>query len=411
MAKRKKFYFVDDDPDMIGFVTDHLEAAGHKVTSNNDSAKALSEILSAKPDCVLLDMMMPGIDGLEICKTLRDKKNMDATKIIMVSGKAYEFDRKRAFEFGADGYIMKPLKEKTFVAEVERILEDKVILSFWGVHGTLPVPGEKTTRYGGNTSCVTLDFLRDQYFIFDAGSGIKRLSDWLLANKRAQIEAKIFISHPHWDHINALPFFVPLYMSGNEFEIFGASHGNTTTRELVSAQMNPPYFPITLKQFGARVYFRDLGEEEFTIDENISIKTKLLSHPGQCLGYRVEYKGRSICYVTDNEMFLESDEDYYNPFYVKNLIQFVHGADALITDCTYTDEEYTSKVGWGHSCISQVVDLAHRAEVKTLYMFHHDPDHTDDRIDAKLETATKMFKNKKSKTKVLAPAEGQTYEI
>jgi CheY-like chemotaxis protein len=205
------------------------------VTSNTDRANALSEILSIKPDCVLLDMMMPGIDGLEVCRTLRDKKGMEETKIIMVSGKAYEFDRKRAYEFGADGYITKPLKEKTFVAEVERIPEDKVILSFWGVHGTLPVPGEKTVKYGGNTSCVTLDFLRDQNFIFDAGSGIKKLSDWLLANKRAKIEAKIFIYHPHWDHINALPFFVPLYMPGNEFEIFGARHGDVTTRELVSA--------------------------------------------------------------------------------------------------------------------------------------------------------------------------------
>ena len=411
MAKRKDFYFVDDDPDMIGFVTAQLEAAGHKLTSNTDSAEALSEIISEKPDCVLLDMMMPGMDGLEMCKTLRGRKDIDGTKIIMVSGKAYEFDRKRAFDFGADGYITKPLKEKTFIGDVERILEDKVIMSFWGVHGTLPVPGENTVRYGGNTSCMTLDFLRDYFFIFDAGSGIKKLSDWLLANKRAKMEAKIFISHPHWDHINALPFFVPLYMPGNEFEIFGARHGDVTTRELVSAQMENPYFPITLKQFGSRVYFRDLEEEEFTIDENISIKTKLLSHPGKCLGYRVEYKGRAICYVTDNELFLESDEDYHNPFYVKNLIQFIEGADALITDCTYTDEEYTSKVGWGHSCISQVVDLAHRAEVKNLYLFHHDPDHSDDDIDGKLETSQKILANKKSKTKVLAPGEGQSYKI
>ena len=125
----------------------------------------------------------------------------------------------------------------------------------------------------------------------------------------------------------------------------------------------------------------------------------------------MEYKGRAICYVTDNELFLESDEDNYNPFYVKNLIQFIHSADALITDCTYTDEEYSSKVGWGHSCLSQVADLAHRAKVKTLYLFHHDPDHTDDKIDAKLKTVSKLLKNKKSKTKVLAPGEGQTFKI
>ena len=140
MAKGNSFYFVDDDPDMIGFVTTHLEAAGHMVASNTVSADTLPEILSVKPDCVLLDMMMPGMDGLEMCKALRDRKDLDRTKIIVVSGKTYEFDRKRAFEFGANGYITKPLKEKTFVSDVERILEDKVILSFWGVHGTLPAP-------------------------------------------------------------------------------------------------------------------------------------------------------------------------------------------------------------------------------------------------------------------------------
>ena len=197
---------------------------------------------------------------------------------------------------------------------------------------------------------MTLEFPEGQFFVFDAGSGIKALSDHLLAAGRIRIEGKIFISHPHWDHINALPFFAPLYMQGNEFEILGASHGDLTMRELISAQMDSVYFPITMREFAARVYFRDLKEEALNVD-GIVIKTKLLNHPGQCLGYRVEYKHRSVCYVTDNELYLP-DHPNYNRHYVDGLIQFVEGADILVTDTCYTDEDYPTKVGWGHSGLS-----------------------------------------------------------
>ncbi len=203
---------------------------------------------------------------------------------------------------------------------------------------------------------------------------------------------------------------MPLYIPGNEFEILGASHGNISMRQMISAQMDGIYFPIRLKQFGARVYFRDLEEEEFSLGDGITVKTKLLNHPGKCLGYRIEYKGRSICYVTDNEMDLE-DSEFFNPFYVKNLTNFIRGTDVLITDATYFDEEYKAKVGWGHSCISRVVDLAHDAEVKSLHLFHHDPDQDDDAIDRKLELAQSQLAEKGSKTVCLAPTENQVFKI
>ena len=282
-------------------------------------------------------------------------------------------------------------------------------VKFWGVRGSIACAGANHVKYGGNTSCIEMR-VGDHHIILDAGTGLRNAGQTFLKEKSGDLF--LLLTHTHWDHINGFPFFVPAYNPDWKIHVkAGHLKDKGGIQAVLSAQMDNPYFPITLKQFGSRVYFRDLEEEDFTIDENISIKTKLLSHPGKCLGYRVEYKGRAICYVTDNELFLESDEDNYNPFYVKNLIQFVHGADALITDCTYTDEEYTSKVGWGHSCISQVVDMAHRAEVKALYMFHHDPDHSDDHIDSKLKTASKLLQNKKSKTKVLAPGEGQSFKI
>mgnify|MGYP001230369824 CR=1 FL=1 len=259
MAKNKSlaYFIVDDDEDVIAVLTAVLEAAGHRVQHATSGASALSMLEADPPDCVLLDIMMPGMDGLELCREMRAKPEFRDTRIVIVSAKAYEFDRKRALKFGADGFILKPINAETFIEELEKIFENKIEMTFWGVRGTLPVPGQGSLRYGGNTSCVTLEFAKGQFFIFDGGTGIKALSDYLLRQGRTRLEFKIFISHPHWDHINAIPFFVPLYMPGNECEVLGASHGDATMRELISSQMDDIYFPITIKEFGARVFFKN----------------------------------------------------------------------------------------------------------------------------------------------------------
>jgi len=379
------------------------------VYQNTSSINALPEIVEQVPDCVILDMMMPEMDGLELIKRLRSEPVLKATKLIVVSGKSYEFDRKRALDFGADAYITKPIDTAGIVAQLQRIIEDRIELSFWGVRGTLPVPGEQTIKYGGNTSCVSLEFSRGSFFIFDAGTGIKVLSDHLMARNRPLVGAKLFISHPHWDHINGLPFFVPLYIQGNEIEICGPAHGDISMQQLISAQMDGVYFPINIKEFSALVTFRDLMEEEIEI-EGIKIKTMLLNHPGHCLGYRVEYKNRSVCYITDNELYPETNQ-FHNEFYLNQLIDFVADTDILIADCTYTDEEYEAKISWGHSALSQVVDLADRAAVKTLYLFHHDPDQRDADIDAKLEFAIKLLQERGSNTRCKAPKEKQTVRL
>ena len=231
-----------------------------------------------------------------------------------------------------------------------------------------------------------------------------------MESRRKRIDAKLLISHPHWDHINALPFFTPLYQPGNDIEILGPAHDHLSVQELIYAQMDDVYFPITAREFAAHVRFKDLREETIKFND-IVIQTMLLSHPGSCLGYKVSYKDRIICYVTDNELFLETDCEH-NPRYINKLIDFVNQADVLITDCTYSDTDYVSKVGWGHSCVSQVVNLAHRANIKTLCLFHHDPDQSDKDIDQKTEFRLRRYCNHSAQTtQCLAPAEGQVLEI
>jgi len=409
MKKKIKIFIVEDNLVSAKMLTKIITSEAYTVSYNTSSVSALQEIIEQKPDCVLLDIMMPEIDGFELCKRLRSVPELDAMKIIIVSAKSYESDRNRAFASGADGYVIKPVDPKKFPKRLKRIIEDRLELTFWGVRGTMPVPGEKSIKYGGNTSCVSLEFPRGNLFIFDAGTGIKELSDYLIAEKRLQLETKIFISHPHWDHINALPFFTPLYKQGNEFEICGPCHGDVHLRDLIFGQMDGIHFPIQITEFSSRVNYRDLMEEEIDI-EGTKIKTMLLNHPGYCLGYHVEYKDRSVCYVTDNELYPKSSR-FYNEEYRDKLVAFVKGTDALITDCTYNDDEYKKKVNWGHSSIGQVVDLAHRADVKKLFLIHHDPNHSDDTIDAKLEIAKAMLKKKKSATQCIAPKEKQFFKI
>jgi phosphoribosyl 1,2-cyclic phosphodiesterase/ActR/RegA family two-component response regulator len=408
--RRLTVYIVDDSQMQTEIARALLEKAGHTVLVNSSSVAALRDIPERRPDCVLTDLMMPELDGYELCRRLRSMTELAGTKLIIMSTKAYAFERKRAFELGASGYFVKPLDPTAFVTELERIVADRLRLTFWGVRGTLPISRQDSMRYGGNTSCVSVSFPDGRLFVFDAGTGIKALADSLNAEGRTRIDGRILISHPHWDHINALPFFGPFYVPGNQFEICGPSHGDVTMRDLITAQMDGVYFPITVREFAASIGYRDLSEGQFDIG-GVAVQTMLLSHPGNCLGYRLRHGTRSICYVTDNEIYYP-DSPHYSEEYVERLVEFTHHADLLITDCTFTDDEYRRKMSWGHSSVSQVADLAARARVKTLCLFHHDPDQTDAMVDGKLARMQELLAARLGgETTVIAPEQLSALEV
>jgi phosphoribosyl 1,2-cyclic phosphodiesterase len=406
---RLRVYIVDDSRTQAEIARGLLEHAGHQVQVNHSSVAALAEIPRERPDCVLMDIMMPELDGHELCRRLRPLPELTGTKLVMVSAKAYHYERRRALEMGADGFFQKPLDLARFAGDLQRLVADTLTVGFWGVRGTLPISRRDSLRYGGNTSCASVSFPDGRLFVFDAGTGIKALSDALAASKRVRIDTYLFISHAHWDHINALPFFAPFYQVGHRIEISGPAQADLSLRELLSAQMESPYFPISAREFAADVHYHELREGEFEIGRE-RIRTMLLSHPGSCLGYRLEHGGRSICYVTDNELY-PPDSPFHSPEYVEQLAAFVSGADLLITDCAYTDEEYPGRVNYGHSCVSQVVDLACRARVKQLCLMHHDPDQSDATVDAKLARAQELLAARGAATVVSAPAELSEIEL
>jgi CheY-like chemotaxis protein len=406
-TSRKPLHFVlvDDDKAMAESNADLLQKAGHYVSIFTSAKEALTQIEKLAPDCIISDLMMPEIDGLEFFQQVEKLPNGKQIPFVILTSKVFEFDRKRAFEMGVDGYLTKPPHPESFVHDLLEIINKEVIIQFWGVRGTLPVPDEETIFYGGNTNCVTLSLAKRYFFIFDAGTGIKKLSNYILRQKMYPLSAKIFISHPHYDHINGLPFFAPFYIKGNEFEFFGPGLGDEGIEKIIAGQMDSIYFPITVKEFAANITYHNLKEESFNIDE-VNIQTIILNHPGKCLGYRIQYNNKVFCYITDHELYLEN-APYYNQFEVNRLVQFINHADVLVIDTTYTDAEYVNKISWGHSCVSRVVDVADLAKVKLLCLYHHDPDQFDKDIDFKLREATSILGSRHSETKCIVPREGE----
>jgi phosphoribosyl 1,2-cyclic phosphodiesterase len=260
-------------------------------------------------------------------------------------------------------------------------LDSQFKIHFWGVRGSIACPGAATIRYGGNTPCVEM-LVDGHRLIFDAGTGIYVLGQSLLPH--LPVSGHIFFSHSHWDHIQGFPFFSPAFMSGNEFDLYGATMpSGMTIEQRLSDQMMQPNFPVPLQIMGANLRFHNL---EYGMEVNlgdVNIQTGLLNHPGGAMGYRVNWQNRSVAYITDTEHF-NSEID-------RDVLTLVDGADVLIYDCTYTDEEYPSRVGWGHSTWQEGVKLAIAAGVNQLVIFHHDPSHNDDFMDEIGISAAKVF--------------------
>lgn len=245
---------------------------------------------------------------------------------------------------------------------------------FWGVRGSIAAPGPATARYGGNTSSLEVR-CGGRLLMLDAGTGLRSLGIQLLAE--APLEADLFFTHTHFDHVCGLPFFKPFFQPQNGFRLWAGHLGAGRTLQRVLREfMMAPLFPVPPEVFRARMEYRDFkAGDTLGPAPGIVVRTASLNHPDGATGYRIEYGGRSLCYVTDTEHVPGTPD--------RNVLGLIACADVVIYDSMYTDEEYArSYVGWGHSTWQEAVRLAKSAGVKQLVVFHHDPDHDDDRLDA-----------------------------
>ncbi|HVX98865.1 MAG TPA: MBL fold metallo-hydrolase [Pseudorhodoplanes sp.] len=252
-------------------------------------------------------------------------------------------------------------------------MNSRLSVRFWGVRGSIACPGPDTVRYGGNTPCIEIR-CGDHMVIFDGGTGIRPLGEALVKLGK-HIDADIFFSHCHVDHVSGLPFFAPFYSEANSFRLWA---GNLLPRyrlkQVMQILMSEPTFPIGIEAFRARMDYRDFSAGD-TLEPRpgVSIRTVPLDHPGGATGYRLDFAGRSVAYLTDNEKRASG--------FSQALLRLAQGADLAIYDCTFTDDEIGDKAGWGHSTWRDGLRLADAAQIKTFCMFHHAPEHDDDFMD------------------------------
>ena len=293
-------------------------------------------------------------------------------------------------------------------------MSDSLRLRFWGVRGSIPSPGPDTVRYGGNTSCVTLEAPgieggadgKPGLIVFDAGSGLRLLGMHLIREKRLPVRAHLFLTHTHWDHIQGFPFFVPALIPGNHVSVYGNAEGEGDVAGALEGQMVHRYFPIGLRQMAATLDFHHLDHGEHQV-AGVQITVAPLVHSSTTVGYRVETAGRSVVYLTDAEPRRVDDVIVVDP----EMLGLAAGADVLIHDAQYTDEEYPGKIGWGHSPLGYVVDFAIQAGVKRLVLFHHDPMSSDARLDALLQLARERAAAAGARLEIDAAYEGLEIEL
>jgi len=276
-------------------------------------------------------------------------------------------------------------------AEIHEDLKSKHVLRFWGVRGSIPTPGPDTAFYGGNTSCVEL-FVDGERIILDAGSGIRVLGMQLMkeaAATKKPLEMTLIISHTHWDHIQGLPFFIPAYVPTNKLHVVGYKAVCHHLEEVLGMQMEPTYFPVSMEDMPSHPDVHEV-DDHFDVGP-VKVAAFFTNHPGRCAGFRFETSVGSIAYVSDNEINHEGQATHLPKETAEHMIQrmvdTLHGVRVLIHDAQYTAEEYRSKVGWGHSAVEDVVDLAGKAGVERLFLFHHDPMRSDADINRVLRAA------------------------
>lgn len=287
-------------------------------------------------------------------------------------------------------------------------------VTFWGTRGSIAKAGPTTVRYGGNTSCVAVRSDAGTLVVVDCGTGAHGLGQRLIEEAAGTpVDGHILVSHTHWDHIQGLPFFAPLFQSGCRWHVSGPSGFGVSLSEILAGQMEYTYFPVALDQLAASVVHQDLVEGTFDIHD-IRVETRFLNHPALTLGYRLEVDGAVVVYASDHEPHdheLAGGGDVRRNRHDDAHASWLAGADLLIHDAQYLASEYDDHVGWGHSTVEYVIDVARRAGVARVALYHHDPNRTDDGVDRLVAVARAHAIASGYDGEVFAAAEGMTVTV
>jgi phosphoribosyl 1,2-cyclic phosphodiesterase len=249
--------------------------------------------------------------------------------------------------------------------------------TIWGCRGSLATPGPSTVRYGGNTSCVEIRPQSGGVIVLDAGTGVRRLGDRLAAERVRSID--LLLTHLHLDHVEGLGFFSPLFDPECTIRFHGPRQEGGSLEQQIARYLSPPFFPVPFQNIPAHLEFSELWRDVFELD-GVRVTSAPVAHPGPTVGYRLEEGGRSLAFIPDNEPGLEHASG----------LELAGGADLLIHDAQYTNEEYTTRVGWGHSSQADVTRFVQEASPQRTVLFHHDPSHDDAQLE-EMERGTRLL--------------------
>jgi phosphoribosyl 1,2-cyclic phosphodiesterase len=253
-------------------------------------------------------------------------------------------------------------------------------LRVWGCRGSVAAPGADTVKYGGNTSCVSVTLASGHVLVLDAGTGMRPLG--VLMRESPPDEVHILLTHLHLDHLQGLGFFRPLFMPGLEIHLWGPTSPVQSLAERIAMYLSPPLFPVHLDDVPAHLTFHDAPETAVTIG-SATVRAAKVLHQGPTVGYRIEENGHSFVYLPDHEPSLGGPLQGLDTEWMSGH-DIAHGADVLLHDAQYGSEEYPNHIGWGHSSLADAIEFADKSEVGRLVLFHHDPYHTDDELEALL---------------------------
>jgi phosphoribosyl 1,2-cyclic phosphodiesterase len=259
-------------------------------------------------------------------------------------------------------------------------------LKIWGARGSIPSPGPETTRYGGNTSCVQVTLSDGSMLVLDAGTGIRNLG-LMLAGSQARLH--ILLTHLHLDHIQGLMFFAPCFRPQSEIVIWGPASPDASLEDRIGRYISAPLSPVEVRELPCSVSFREAPASEWEIGP-ARVQAASVSHRGPTLGYRITDGDQSLAYIPDHEPALGADLSRLEPEWISGY-DLAWRASLLVHDCQYADEEYPEHVGWGHSGLSDALGFARRVEARRTLLFHHDPLHSDDQLDALCGAAARRW--------------------
>jgi phosphoribosyl 1,2-cyclic phosphodiesterase/ActR/RegA family two-component response regulator len=403
----EKIVLVDDDADIRRVVELRLRLAGFQVLTASDGETGLQLIRAENPRLVLLDLMMPRKHGFAVCQEIRSDPDLRGTYIIVGSAKTYAPDIKKAKELGADLYLTKPYDLEALVGTIKKALASSEVplkVRFWGTRGSIATPGPATLRYGGNTSCTEVR-CGDSVLLLDCGTGAREAGLALGREfQRRPLHVHIFVGHTHWDHIQGFPFFVPAYVCGNRVSIYSLRGSDKSLEKVFTGQMDASYFPVDLTDLKSQLQFIEL-EGPVEIGE-ARVSHVYLNHPGLAVGFRIDFGAKSVVYISDHEPYcrLSGDNDH-NRKLDREIDAFAREADLYVREAQYTEEEYPSKRGWGHSTWKDALESAHAANARRLALFHHDPMRDDETLDGILASCRAYMQERGMMYECIAAAE------